>query len=65
MVSPLSGTLSGPNKTLTAIDLKDSDKVKVVQENIAYYELELSHFQGAASQFHPPGPTRFERGTGA
>ncbi len=48
MVSRLSGTLSGWKKTLAGIDPSNSEKVKTVHENIAYYELELAHFQELA-----------------
>ena len=48
MVSRLAGTLSGWRKTLAGIDPNDSEKVKTVRENIAYYERELAHFQDLA-----------------
>jgi hypothetical protein len=48
MVSRLSGTLSSWQKTLAGIDPNDSDKVKTVRENIAYYERELAHFHSLA-----------------
>jgi hypothetical protein len=47
-VSRLSGTLSRWEKTLAGIDPNDSEKVKAVHENIAYYERELAHFQELA-----------------
>jgi hypothetical protein len=45
MVSRLSGALSGWKKALAGIDPSDSEKVKIVRENIAYYERELAHFR--------------------
>lgn len=48
MVSRRSGTLSGWKQTLAGIDPNDREKVKVVHENIAYYEWELAHFQELA-----------------
>jgi len=44
-VSRLSGTLSRWEKTLAGIDPNDSEKVKAVHENIAYYERELRTFK--------------------
>jgi hypothetical protein len=47
-VSRLSGALSGWKKTLAATDPNDTEKVKAVNENIAYYERELAHFEELA-----------------
>lgn len=48
LVSRLAGTLSRWKKTLAGIDPNESEKVKAVRENIAYYERELAHFQELA-----------------
>jgi hypothetical protein len=47
-MSRLSGALSGWKKALASIDPNDSDKLKTVRENVAYYERELAHFQELA-----------------
>ncbi len=48
MVSRLSGALSGWRRTLASIAPNDSETMKTVCENVAYYELELAHFQELA-----------------
>jgi hypothetical protein len=56
MVSRLSRTLTGWQRTLAGIDPNDSEKAKTVRENIAYYERELAHFQGLARKQRPGVP---------
>jgi hypothetical protein len=48
MVSHLSGTLLSWKGTLASVDPNDSEKVKSVRENIAYYERELAHIRNWA-----------------
>ena len=50
MVSRLSGTLSGWQKTLAGLDPNDREKMKTVRENISYYERELAHFRRLAQK---------------
>jgi hypothetical protein len=50
MVSRLSGTLSSWQKTLASLNPNDREKMKVVHENIAYYERELAHFRSLAQK---------------
>jgi hypothetical protein len=50
MISRLSGTLRGWERTLAALDPKDSGKVKKVKGIIEYYEQELAHFQRLAQR---------------
>jgi hypothetical protein len=48
MVRRLSAALAGCTTTLASVDPNDSDKLRTVQESIAFYERELAHFQELA-----------------
>lgn len=50
MISRLSGALTGWKKTLAGIDPNDNARLRIVRENIAYYERELAHFQKLAKK---------------
>ena len=48
IVARLSGTLAGWRKTLNGIDPAETERIRTVRKNIAYYERELAHFQELA-----------------
>lgn len=48
IVARLSRTLAGWRKTLNGIDPAETEKIRTVRKNIAYYERELAHFQELA-----------------